>query len=307
MYEDSKLGSIGQISLKPTLLHDGSLVATGYGFYRDDPEVLANPETGGLPKGPNLVSFSDDDGRTWSLPETIPLSRPEILETSGPCIQLQNGDLIATGATFPLWDGSHPSGRIGVVIRSKDNGRTWDDKTRFYKSPNGNISAYETRSCQMPDGRIVIMIWSLDEVTGKNLTNHVVVSHDNGMTWSQPIDTGVPGQASNVISLKDNLLVSIHCYREGKVGLYVNIVDFADDKWQILATEKIWSKASSRHIGNLLDMGKGLKFGQPSLLPMDNGEFLATHWAVEDCLGKILTHRIRINADKLEKHCSKQS
>ena len=39
-----------------------------------------------------------------------------------------------------------------------------------------------------------------------------------------------------------------------------------------------------------------LKFGQPSLLPLGNGEILATHWIVEDCLGKIRTHRIRLGS-----------
>lgn len=296
MYKGFKLGPG---SLKPTVLNDGTLIALGYGFYRDNPEVFVNPETGGLPKGANYVSFSSDEGRTWSRPEIIHLSRPEVIEVPSRCIELSNGDLIATGATFPMWDGTRPSGRIGVVLRSKNRGKTWDDKTIFYKSSNGNISSYETGSCQMSDGRIVTMIWCLDEVAGKNLTNHVVVSHNNGITWSQPIDTGIPGQSSNVIYLRDNLLLTIHCYREGDVGLYVNLVDFTGDKWRILARTKIWAKVPSGHIGSLADMGTGLKFGQASLLQMDNGDFLTTHWAIEDGQGRILTHRIRIDLDEI--------
>lgn len=291
-YKDFNLGTGG---FKPTVLKDGTLIALGYGFKRDNPEILVNPETGGLPDGANYISFSNDDGHIWSKPETMPLNYPEILEISGPCIELHNGNLFATGAPFPMWDGTIPSGRQGIAIRSRDKGKTWEEQSVFYKLSDGKINAYETRSCQMPDGRIVVMIWCLDEVSGKNLTNHVVVSHDNGITWSHPIDTGVPGQASNVISLKDNLLLSVHCHREGKVGLYVNIVDFTNDEWRVLATEKIWGNAPSKHVGGLLDMGKGLKFGQPSLLPIDNGEFLAAHWAIEDGQGRILAHRIRIN------------
>ncbi len=299
MFKGSELRNTGPCSLKPALLNDGTLIATGYGFYRDNPEVLVNPSTGGLPDGPDLVSFSADEGKTWSQPELIPLSRPEVLEMPGPCIQLKSGELIATGATFPMWDGNRPSGRIGVALRSTDNGKTWDDSNIFYKSPEGDISPYETNSCQMPDGRIVTIIWMLDEAHEKSLTNHVAVSDDGGIEWSRPIDTGVPGQASNLISLEDNLLLSIHCYREGDTGLYVHIVDFTDNKWEIIGTEKIWGKAPSMHIGQLKDMGKNLKFGQPSLLPLDNGEFLASHWAVEDCTGKILTHRLRVDAGRI--------
>jgi sialidase-1 len=282
-------------SLKPTILGEGELIATGYGFYRYDPEVLVNPKTGGLPEGANLVSFSKDGGIYWSLPEKVLLSRPEVLEVSGPCVKLKNGELIATGAVFPRWDGTCSSGRAGVVLKSRDNGKTWGDRVLFYKSAGGSISPYETRSCQMPDGRVVTMMWLLDEVSGRSLTNHVVVSYDNGETWSQPIDTGVPGQASSLLSLRDNLLLSIHCYREGAVGLYVNIVDFTGDRWKVLAADRIWGGLPSGGIGGLADMGKNLRFGQPSLLQTGKEEFLAVHWAVEDCLGKIIAHRIAVN------------
>ncbi|MFA5645644.1 MAG: sialidase family protein [Candidatus Ratteibacteria bacterium] len=294
-FGDLKIGG-----LKPTVLDDETLVAMGYGFYRTSLEYFENSLTGGLPDGENMISFSYDGGKTWSLTQIIPLNRPEILEVSGPCIQLRNGDLLATGATFPMWDGTRPSGRIGVVVRSKDRGKTWDDTTLFYQG-DGKISPYETRSCLLPDGRIVTIVWMLDEESGKNLNNHVVFSEDNGRTGLQPLDTGIPGQASNVISLADTLLLSIHCYREGEVGLYVHIVDSANCGWKTIAGEKIWGGAPSVRIGNLDDMGKRLRFGQPSLLPLGGGEFLAAHWAVEDCLGKILAHRIRIHPDFLSK------
>lgn len=298
MHTETRFRNIGPCSLKPLLLDDGTLIATGYGFYRDNPETFANPATGGLPGGPNLISFSTDEGRTWSPPELIPLSRPELLETSGPCIQLQTGELFMTGATMPMWDGRRPSGRIGVALRSPDRGRTWDDASVFYRSPDGNISPYETRSCQMPDGRIVTLIWMLDEVAGRNLTNHVVVSADGGRTWSPALDTGVPGQASNLIPLRDNLLLAIHSYREGDVGLYVSVVDFTGNRWEVLETACIWGKAPAMRIGSLKDMSANLRFGQPSLLPLGNGEFLAAHWAIENGQGKILGHRIRLRAPK---------
>lgn len=68
---------------------------------------------------------------------------------SGLCIELRNGDLSATGPPFPMWDNTLPSGRQGIVLQSWDKGKTWDDQTAFYKSSEGNISPYETRSCEM--------------------------------------------------------------------------------------------------------------------------------------------------------------
>lgn len=289
MYENLK---IGPVSFKPTVLSDGTLIAIGYGFCRDNPEIFVNPETGGLPDGANYVSFSQDNGHSWSHPQKITHSHPEILEISGPCIELKNGDIIASGPPFPMWDKTRPSGLQGFILRSRDKGKTWDNKTVYYK--NGNISPYECRQCEMQTGRVVMIIWCLDEVANKNLTNHVVVSKDNGMTFSEPIDTGVSGQASNLMYLGDNQLLVIHCFREGDVGLYVHLVDFKNDEWNIVSKTKIWGNAPSKQIGRLADMGKSLKFGQPTLLQLDNGEILAIHWAIEDGQGRILSHRLQL-------------
>ena len=74
--------------LKADLLSDGSLVAVGYRFHRDDPEQgIGVAETGGVLPGDNIVSVSRDRGRTWSAPQLISRSRPELLEISGPALQ----------------------------------------------------------------------------------------------------------------------------------------------------------------------------------------------------------------------------
>ena len=41
-------------------------------------------------------------------------------------------------------------------------------------------------------------------------------------------------------------------------------------------------------------MGENLKFGQGSLLRLDNNEVLATHWAIEEGQGRIRTHRLSV-------------
>ena len=53
--------------LKPQVLRDGSLIALGYRFHRDDPEQpIAIAETDGALPGDDVVSFSTDEGRTWT-------------------------------------------------------------------------------------------------------------------------------------------------------------------------------------------------------------------------------------------------
>ena len=44
----------------------------------------------------------------------------------------------------------------------------------------------------------------------------------------------------------------------------------------------------------MTEMFTALRFGQPSLVQLNEGEFLAVHWAIEEGQGKILAHRLRI-------------
>ncbi len=91
--------------------------------------------------------------------------------------------------------------------------------------------------------------------------------------------------------------MSIHCHREEDPGLYIRVIDFSNDQWNVLEEKMIWGVGvgqQSRDGQKFHELAKALRFGQASLLRLNNGEILATHWAVEDCQGKILTHRLRL-------------
>ena len=295
-YDMSKLAHPMSDTVKATVLSDGTLIAMGYWYDRSDPEKqLGNPETGGSLPSENIVTFSSDEGRTWTTPEEIANGYPEPLEVSGPCVELPSGDLLAIGATMVMWDGSCPSGKVGVAFRSSDKGRTWDTSKLYFTTPGNEISPYEARLCVMGDGRIVALVWAYDHRQGKNLNNHVVVSHDDGRTWSAPMDTGVAGQASGIMPLHDEVVLTIHAHREGDLGLYVRVVDFVGDRWRVVEEKNILSMAGSTEAkGSLADVWGGLRFGQPSCVRLSTGEILAVCWAVEGGQGRIRSWRLEV-------------
>ena len=208
LYDQKKLNLDYQISdcYKPTLLKDGTLIAIGYGHIRTDPEKgIGDDHSGTFPPGINAVLFSSDDGRTWTNPQHIRDADTEMLELSGPCIQLASGKLIAAGPPFNL----NPKQQKGLILESADNGKSWHETGTYFKSPNGNIGPWETRICQMQPDRVVAMIWAYDLVTQKNLTNHVSVSHDGGKKWSKPIIKNSPSRNLNALSLVVVILNSL--------------------------------------------------------------------------------------------------
>ena len=78
-------------TLKPLVLQNGNLIATGYAFVRPDPLTpIVDPITFDVLPLKNKISFSNDNGESWSIPNNFNvLNKP--LEISGPCIQLSSG------------------------------------------------------------------------------------------------------------------------------------------------------------------------------------------------------------------------
>ena len=297
LYDKNQLGFETSDSLKPTPLANGSLVAMGYRFHRLDPESgIGIEETNGLLPGDDLISFSNDEGHTWSTPKVIAHKRPELLEISGPCIELHSGDLIAVAGLLTLPDGTTPSGQGGVLLRSSDLGHHWDDSVSFFQAPNKNISAWEPRICEMEAGCLVIIFWAYDIVGKVHLPNQVVISNDDGYTWSEPLSTGQKGQAANLTYLGGNYLLTIQTHREDESALYVRLVELRNGTWNVLAEKAIWGAAlhsSQSNNEKIVTQFKSLRFGQPSLLLLGDDQVLATHWSVEDGQGRIRAHRLR--------------
>jgi sialidase-1 len=70
-------------------------------------------------------------------------------------------------------------------------------------------------------------------------------------------------------------------------------VDLSDDQWNCELEQVIWGNVKAQDTNaDIMDQFSSLKFGQPSLLRLSNGEILAVHWCVEDCMYKIKTHRL---------------
>lgn len=278
---------------KPTVLPDGKLVAVGYGFRRDNPdEGISNPETMEILPGYNVVTFSDDSGKTWTPPRRLNLGVDTVVEISGPCLVLPSGTLLAAGPPFTL----KAVGQHGLILASEDQGETWSIRSRFYEPPEGNITAWETRLAVGPDGTVAALWWAFDLAAGEHLPNKIAFSHDEGRTWSEPIDTGITAQASNLMHLEKTHYLTIHSHRaDAAPGLYIRLVDLAGDRFRVLDQTCIWGGVDSLDkTKNMAEQFTALKFGQPSLTRIAEDELLAVHWCVERCQYVIKTHRLRL-------------
>ena len=281
---------------KITRIPDGRLVALGYRFFRDDPELaLGNPETGGLLDDEIFFSISEDQGKTWGVPKAINCAWGNHAEASAPITVLQDGSWATPICGFSNWEGKAVGRNCGRLLRTYDGGKTWNDDAICVEFPGDNVSCFEQRMCQMENGTIAVISWNEDFVTGELYNNHVTFSHDGGKTFSAPVDTGIKGQAASILALDGTRVLTLHSLRRDtdRPGVYACIADLSDDKFTILEKEIVWEPDTpivrSKHAANIFAF---LKFGQPGAIRLSDGGVLMSHWYYEDGMYKTGATRI---------------
>ena len=278
-------------TLKPLSLNNGDLIATGYAFVRPDPLTpIVDPISFDVLPLKNKISFSSDNGENWSVPNNFSvLNKP--LEISGPCIQLSSGRILAACPPFHLGE----TGHSGWIIYSDDNGKTWDKLSEFFNTPKGEIAAWECRLCEIDNNGVAVIFWTYDNVKKINLNNHIVFSKDGGESFGPAIDTGVKAQASNLMWLEKNIILTIHSHRESPSGLIIRKVNIENNKFEILDELDLFQDdRMGSDSTNISKQFGSLKFGQPSLVQLQNKEILATCWCYENNQHIIKTHIIHI-------------
>lgn len=285
-------------SSKVTQLPDGRLVCLGYRFFRDDPDKpMGNPETGGLLDDEIFFSISGDEGRTWSEPQIVGCAWGNHVEASAPLTVLQDGSWATPITGFAKWDGTSSGRNCGRLLRSYDQGKTWNDDTVCMAFPGDTVTCFEQRMCQTEDGTIIVIGWNEDLVTGQRLPNHIAFSFDNGKTFSDPVSTGIGGQASFIMALEGSKVLTLHAIRRDtdRPGIYACIADTAGGKWQLLQKYLLWEpNVPIVKDSKMAAIFAFLKFGQPSAIKLHDGDFLMTHWYCADGIYKTCATRFRL-------------
>lgn len=147
-----------------------------------------------------LVTYSDNEGQTWSTPREITSSvRPAGIKryTQGPCHGIvkqhepNKGRLIVSGYQSNPADGEF----YANAIYSDDNGETWHHGGTV-PTPQTN----ESSVCELSDGSLLMSIRMQDDETPdhERFRGHSI-SRDGGITWStaqlqnELIDPGCQG------------------------------------------------------------------------------------------------------------------
>ena len=147
-------------------------------------EGLANPENLGFVPTETLLLWSEDAGHTWAAPSRWPPLVGPSFELCCPIVPLRDGRWFLPTSTWRGWDGDCPNGMKMVAFVSHDGGRSWPEYRDVMRDPEQRIIYWESKICEMPDGRLLAVAWVYDQVAAADLPNHYAISADGGNSWS---------------------------------------------------------------------------------------------------------------------------
>jgi hypothetical protein len=209
-------------------LASGDLLTVAVALDKSLDRPTYNPATEGLVPVANHVAVSADGGRTWR--QLADLAGGPVPQTASQgLLVLPDGDVLCTFETFKGYDEPGTWRYLGGLLRSTDGGMTWGDSVISASSdPDGDpydTMWWDPRIGRLASGELVQFMYAFRHRSRTEGPVHVVSSHDDGRTWTAPLSTGVPGQASYPVPLDDGRLVLLQQRR----GDEQSIVALASD------------------------------------------------------------------------------
>ncbi|OGD21545.1 MAG: hypothetical protein A2W03_12280 [Candidatus Aminicenantes bacterium RBG_16_63_16] len=224
----------------PAALGGDRLLAALCWVDHSDPSLpFFNEETEGLLDTRVFLAASEDGGTTWSEPwlvDTAPFHVPTPL--TGAVLVLPDG---GWGLQFELnktyFDRS-PWRHASIMMFSLDAGKSWPEHSIVAQDPKRRLFYWDQRPGLLADGSLLDLFWTYDRAHAEYLNIHARRSRDNGRTWSEIWDTGVPGQPGPPVALTDGRAVMVYVDRTEAPSIKLRVSPDGGKTWPP-ATESV--------------------------------------------------------------------
>jgi sialidase-1 len=168
-----------------------------------------------------VVVKSEDRGKSWSDP--IPVNvRP--LKHGGcrlGCWQLPSGSILMGlyGRIHGYEEEGEGESTRSALMRSDDGGDNWEYFSTLAYDPASIIDYEEPGLVRLKDGRLVCFLRTHVNPSGDARNMVMVVSEDDGFSWTPPKWTNIWGYPPELIPLVDGRYLMIYGYRRPPYGV----------------------------------------------------------------------------------------
>jgi hypothetical protein len=249
-----------------------------------------------------LIARSVDRGETWSEPEVVPVDlSPEryAWHGIGSMLRFPSGRWLYPFETGKPIGGIEDAPEIAGAVVSLDRGASWNQTVTVARDPSGRILYYDQAGCILPDGRTYVMMWTYDAEAKEHINNHITISEDEGLTWSQPQATNLRGQCCIPIALPDGRVAAIYNYRHEPQGVHValseDLVSFDTDNEAVVFDAGDDAMIREAHSDSVFDENLTIGFGRPFGMALPNGDLYTVFWCTRE--GVTHTRWVRLRDD----------
>ena len=164
---------------------------------------------------------SADDGRTWSRPIPVNCRPMRHGGTRCPVLELPDGGLLLPVYGMKYADGLYASDDVtrAYLVRSDDGGDNWEYFATLAYDPAHITSFSEPALLRLRDGRLICTLRAHRAPAQRPDNIYLVVSEDDGHTWSQPRRLNLWGFPTHLIHLQDGRVLMTLGYRRGEFGV----------------------------------------------------------------------------------------
>ncbi|MFH0796333.1 MAG: hypothetical protein V2A65_04665 [Candidatus Omnitrophota bacterium] len=153
------------------------------------------------------------------------------------------------------------------------------------RDPENRIFYWDQRPTLLTDGTLLDLFWTYDNHQAIYRNIHARESGDNGRTWSEIRDTGVPGQPAPPVSLKDGRIAMVYVDRTSAPVIKVRVSKDRGRTWPAETESLIYRKENLSQTQNKTrmqdawaEMGK-FSVGLPDTAGLPDGGFVAVYYA----------------------------
>jgi len=244
-----------------------------------------NPETNGIIDHKLFITRSHNSGNDWDTPvpmDGMPTGRPTA--HTAPVLLLPDGTLGCQFEVHKHHDDNGPKFFEGAMIFSSDGGKTWGNYSIVSHDPDMRIFWWDQRINQVGD-KLLALFWTYDDKESRYLNIHAAQSPDGGKTWGEHYDTGVSGQPSQPVLLKDGSIAMAYIDRTASPAIKVRrsfdggVTWPGDTELIVFNSDLMKQDKEKTTMSEMWSEMYRFSVGFPSIALMPDGNLLVTYYS----------------------------